>query len=485
MEAETNSSEDASAMSVPSVGQVIGSEEMKFVQNNGNDVDSKYPLVEETRKEDSSKTGEISETPEEICQESSMGSVESKEQTVHQPEGYSIETNIPRHTDSEGLVKVDSIPKSSELEDESTLTLSEVEISRGEMAEKCFKREINEEEESTATDNNQNCRRHSELEQTSKALEDTVENEYTDHQSEAPRMDNVIVKHSNSVGMLTRESSVKSNYDEEALEKIAKSYSVEDSEIKNGGKIMPENAIIKEEQENNQSERSSMKSAITNFVTTEGYVTSERTTKLSHAVDEQKTIKPHSIENFQNKDTREITLEEATDANQLTDVEIQKSEIIAVPEDKAQQTFPAAVSVRNETVDESSQEEIHSEAELAATYTKEVQTTQHEFDVKKDIYEEDKKLSAENKQKPKFQPEAQNQETTFIKKPHSNEETEEIDPTTETKEHEVLASEVKEKLVIEDDGKFNQEEAKKIEDPPILNAAIESRCSKLANSQIF
>nr|KYP45455.1 hypothetical protein KK1_033026 [Cajanus cajan] len=219
--------------------------------------------------------------------------------------------------------------------------------------------------------------------------------------------------------MLTRESSIKSNHDEEALEKIAESYSVDNSEIKNGGKIMPENAIIKE-QENNQLEGSSMKRVITNFVT-EGHVTSERTTKLSHDVDEHKTVKPHSIEDLQKKDTSEITLEETTDANQLTDAEIQKSETIVVSEDKAQQTLRTAISVRNEAVEESSQEEIHSEAELAAKYTKEMQKPQNEFN----------------------------------------------------EEQEVLASKANEKLVTMDDGKFNQDEAKQIEDPPISNTAIE------------
>ncbi|XP_020236707.1 uncharacterized protein LOC109816216 isoform X4 [Cajanus cajan] len=477
MEAETNSPENASAMSVPSFEPVknIGNEEINFLQENKNDVNTKYLLVEETRKADSSKTGEISETiPAEICQESSKGIGESKEKTGHQPEVYSIETNIIRHTDSEGLVKPESIPKSSELEDESTSTFPEAAIKQGEMAEKSSERDTHEEEESTAIDNDQSCRPQSELEQTSTDLEaidltqhmgkDTANNEHTD-QLEAPRMDNVITEHSNSEGMLTRESSIKSNHDEEALEKIAESYSVDNSEIKNGGKIMPENAIIKE-QENNQLEGSSMKRVITNFVT-EGHVTSERTTKLSHDVDEHKTVKPHSIEDLQKKDTSEITLEETTDANQLTDAEIQKSETIVVSEDKAQQTLRTAISVRNEAVEESSQEEIHSEAELAAKYTKEMQKPQNEFN------EEETKLGAENKQKHKSQPAAQNEKTAFIKHPHSNEETEEINPTRETEEQEVLASKANEKLVTMDDGKFNQDEAKQIEDPPISNTAIE------------
>lgn len=56
------------------------------------------------------------------------------------------------------------------------------------------------------------------------------------------------------------------------------------------------------------------------------------------------------------------------------------------PEDESMQTLPTAASVENEAVDESSQEEIQ-QAELELTYTKEVQTAQNEFYVKKDIPE--------------------------------------------------------------------------------------------------
>ncbi|TKY63216.1 titin isoform X5 [Spatholobus suberectus] len=115
MEAETNSPEDASAVSVPLVESItnIGSEEIKFLQKNGNDINSKYPLVEETSRAATSKTGEVSETrSEEIYQESSKACVESEEQTEHQHEGYSTEKKIIKHTDSEGLVTTESIPKS-------------------------------------------------------------------------------------------------------------------------------------------------------------------------------------------------------------------------------------------------------------------------------------------------------------------------------------------------------------------------------------
>jgi len=72
---------------------------------------------------------------------------------------------------------------------------------------------------------------------------DTEDNEHADHQSEAPSMENVITKHSNLEEKFPAESCTKSNYDEEPLEKILELYSVDNSEIKTDGKVMPEKAI--------------------------------------------------------------------------------------------------------------------------------------------------------------------------------------------------------------------------------------------------
>lgn len=82
--------------------------------------------------------------------------------------------------------------------------------------------------------------------------------------------------------------------------------------------------IVKEEQADNQSQVSSMQSVITNYITAEGHLASESSTKLSF-MNEQKTVDA-SVENLEIKDASEITAEEATDAKQLTDEEIQKSE---------------------------------------------------------------------------------------------------------------------------------------------------------------
>lgn len=84
--------------------------------------------------------------------------------------------------------------------------------------------------------------------------------------------------------------------------------------------------IVKEEQADNQSQVSSMQSVITNYITAEGHLASESNTKLNYDVNEQKIVDSQSEENLENKDASKITTEEATDAKQLTDVEIQKLE---------------------------------------------------------------------------------------------------------------------------------------------------------------
>lgn len=68
-------------------------------------------------------------------------------------------------------------------------------------------------------------------------------------------------------------------------------------------------------------------------------------------------------------------------------------------------------------------------------------------------------LNAENEQKLESQPVAQNKGTTFINHPYQDGETAEMNPTNGIEVEKIPANHAKEKLVIEDDGKFNQEEA--------------------------
>lgn len=84
--------------------------------------------------------------------------------------------------------------------------------------------------------------------------------------------------------------------------------------------------IVKEEQSDNRSQGSSMQNMIANYITAEGHLASESNTKLNYDVNEQKLVDSQSEQNLENKDASKITTEEATDAKQLTDVEIQKLE---------------------------------------------------------------------------------------------------------------------------------------------------------------
>ena len=85
---------------------------------------------------------------------------------------------------------------------------------------------------------------------------------------------------------------------------------------------------VKEEQADHQSEELSVSNVSTNYITPEGHVTSECSTKLTGDVDvDGRTIVVTcSEENLENKDACEITSEKETDANQSTDVEIPKTE---------------------------------------------------------------------------------------------------------------------------------------------------------------
>ncbi|KAG4379906.1 hypothetical protein GLYMA_16G071500v4 [Glycine max] len=241
--------------------------------------------------------------------------------------------------------------------------------------------------------------------------------------------------------------------------------------------------IVKEEQSDNQSQGSSMQNMIANYITAEGHLASESNTKLNYDVNEQKIVDSQSEENLENKDASKITTEEATDAKQLTDVEIQKLETDGVPENNAMQTLPNIALVRVEEVHDSKQEEIQRDAEFSVTFTKKMQTTQYEFDAKNGIPEaygekdDTCHLNAENEQKLESQPVAQNKGTTFINHPYQDGETAEMNPTNGIEVEKIPANHAKEKLVIEDDGKFNQEEAKGIEEATktlLLNTATES-----------
>ncbi|XP_052729498.1 uncharacterized protein LOC128195557 isoform X3 [Vigna angularis] len=363
MEAETNSPEDASSVSAPLIKSIknIGSEVIIFPQKHGNDVNSKYPLVEEKGKADSSKTDEVSETrPQEIHQESCKVSVGSEKQ-AEVPSGWS------KQRDSEGHVMMESIPESSikeqrkvpgEHEDEHMSTIPELAINPTEMAVKISEEETyKEEEELTAIDNDQSCMPENELEQTSKALEvidqtqftgkDTADNEHANHQLEEPSTENVITKHSNSEQFPT-ESSIKSKCDEEPLEKILELYSVDNSEIKKDGKVMSEKEI---------------------GVPVDGTMKTLSTTACVGAAE------------LENKDEGEFTLEKAKEMEAATD---------SPPENKDQPAVSTSEFVKGHT-DEISQQQTHKNDETPVIDT-EKSSTEPEDDDK--LYKEAKEIEA-------------------------------------------------------------------------------------------
>ncbi|KAK7395724.1 hypothetical protein VNO78_16291 [Psophocarpus tetragonolobus] len=244
--------------------------------------------------------------------------------------------------------------------------------------------------------------------------------------------------------------------------------------------------IVEEEQADNQSQGSSIQSVITNCIVPEGRRASESSTKISYDMNEQKTVEDLEIkdaskiteEDLEIKDASKITAEEVTNDKELSNVEIEKSETEGVPEDNVLQTLANAALVRNETVDESHKKEIQSVEEFEETYTK-VQTPQYEFNAKEDILEKETcQLTAKDEQKSESQSVLHNEETKDMKHPYSDGETAEINHTHDTEEQEDFSvSPTKEKLVVEDDEKFNQEEAKRIDEATktqLLNTARES-----------
>ncbi|XP_027927966.1 titin homolog isoform X20 [Vigna unguiculata] len=350
MEAETDSPEDASPVCVPLVKSFknIGSEEITFPQKHGNDVNSKYPLVEEKGNADSSKTDEVSEIrPQEIHQESCKVFVGSEKQT-EVPAGWS------KQRDSEGMVMTESIPKSSieeqgkvpgEHEHEHMSTIPELAINPTEVAVKICEEETYKEEEGlTATDNDQSCRPENELDETSKALEaidqtqftgkDTAEYEHADHQSEAPSTENVIAKHSNSEQLPTK-SSIKSNCDEEPLEKTLELYSVDNSEIKKDGKVMSEKAI---------------------GVPADGTLKTLSTTACVGAAE------------LENKDEGKFTLEKEKEMEAATDMQLLKSATDSPPDNKDLPAVSTSEFVKGHT-DEIPQQQTHKNDETSVTDT--------------------------------------------------------------------------------------------------------------------
>lgn len=84
---------------------------------------------------------------------------------------------------------------------------------------------------------------------------------------------------------------------------------------------------MKEEQADHQSEESSVQSFITNYPIVEKHMTSESNKELSDDVDlnGHKKVESHLVECLEIKDASEIRAKGIL-SNQLTDVEIQKSE---------------------------------------------------------------------------------------------------------------------------------------------------------------
>ncbi|KAK7306907.1 hypothetical protein VNO77_44868 [Canavalia gladiata] len=131
--------------------------------------------------------------------------------------------------------------------------------------------------------------------------------------------------------------------------------------------------------------------------------------------------------------------------------------VLGVIKDKVLQTLPNSTSILTEIVDQSKQEETHTEVELAVTNTK-GQITKTDFEEKVKVPE--------------------NQVTTFIKYVNLEGENTEITPTKVSEEQQkVLVSCSAGKLEINNDGRFIQEEAEEMEEAnemQLLKTASES-----------
>ncbi|XP_061358797.1 uncharacterized protein LOC133302989 [Gastrolobium bilobum] len=296
----------------------------------------------------------------------------------------------------------------SVLEDEVQSTLPTSTIVKGEKIEEIFQEQTLEEEESAAVDNNDSCRPENELDHLANVFEAT----------DQPK-----------------------------------------SVAKDGA-----------ENVDHHYEQSTMENMTTKHISSEGMVTTENSTKSSYDVEElEKVPDLGSVGNAEIKDAGKITLEEAIDIKEATDVELQKPEIESVPEEKSISTLSRVSSVR---VEESIREELQNEVEPAVTDVKEGQRIENDFEENMKVLEAfgPQKATgntyAENEKKAEPQSEAQRMETTVIKHPYlKGLETAEKSPSIYIDELEkVPTSHTGEKLDIKDGGKIIQEEAKEREE---------------------
>ncbi|CAJ1783799.1 unnamed protein product [Sphenostylis stenocarpa] len=197
------------------------------------------------------------------------------------------------------------------------------------------------------------------IDQTQFMGKDTAVIEHADHQSEAPSMENVITKHSNSDEKLPTESSIKSKYDKESAEKIPESYSVDNSEIKDDGKIMREKALDIDEATEVELQISETKS-----VPEYGTLKTLSTTAYVGA------------EELENKDDGKFTQEKAKETEEATEMQPLKSATDSPREDKEQSTVSTSEIVKGHT-DEVSQQQTHKNDETSVIDTEKSRAEKH------------------------------------------------------------------------------------------------------------
>lgn len=109
----------------------------------------------------------------------------------------------------------------------------------------------------------------------------TENEEHANRHSEQSSMENVITKHINSEGMVTKENSTKSSYNVEELEKVLDSNSIENSEMKDGRKILSEEASNMKEATGMELQKPEIESNVDNsatfsFIFTQFNISSEK-----------------------------------------------------------------------------------------------------------------------------------------------------------------------------------------------------------------
>lgn len=109
----------------------------------------------------------------------------------------------------------------------------------------------------------------------------TENEEHANRHSEQSSMENVITKHINSEGMVTTENSTKSSYNVEELEKVLDSNSIENSEMKDGRKILSEEASNMKEATGMELQKPEIESNVDNsatfsFIFTQFNISSEK-----------------------------------------------------------------------------------------------------------------------------------------------------------------------------------------------------------------